>query len=91
MTALIPVIGGALLLLMTGGIRRENKVVAHVAVLLTLILLLGLFMPLKGAMERSDNMAVVRVALMLVSSIVALTAFIRSFIAARRRREAGTS
>jgi hypothetical protein len=88
MTALIPVIGGALLLPMTGGIRRENKVVAHVAVVLTLILLLGLFMPLQGALERADNMAVVRVALMLASSVLAMIAFIRSFIEARRKRQA---
>jgi hypothetical protein len=91
MTALIPVIGGTLLLPMTPGIRNENKVVAHVAVVLTLVLLLGLFMPLKGAFERSDNMAVMRVALMLATSVLAMVAFIRSFIAARRRRESGAA
>lgn len=86
MTALIPVFGGALLLPMTGGIRRENKIIAHVAVVLTLILMLGLFMPLQGALERSDTMAVVRVALMVATSLLAMIAFIRSFIAARRAR-----
>jgi len=45
-TALIPSIGGVLLLIMSPGIRSGNKVVAHIAVLLTLLLVLALFMPL---------------------------------------------
>ena len=41
-TALIPVIFGVFLLLMNNGIKNENKIIAHVAVLLTLLILFGL-------------------------------------------------
>ena len=48
-TALIPLFFGVALLLCYPGIKKENKIIAHVAVLLTLIVLVALFMPLKGA------------------------------------------
>ena len=51
MTALIPVMFGVVLLLCNNGIKKENKLIAHLAVLATIICLLGLFMPLKGALE----------------------------------------
>ena len=87
-TAFIPVIGGVLLLLMHNGVKTENKVIAHIAVVLTLILILGLAMPLKGAIGREDTMAIVRVGIMLITGILAMVAFIGSFKAARKAREA---
>ena len=88
-TAFIPVIGGVLLLLMHNGVKTENKVIAHIAVVLTLIMILGLAMPLKGAIGREDTMAIVRVAIMVITGILAMVAFIGSFKAARKAREAG--
>lgn len=88
MTALIPVIIGGILLLLNGGVKRENKVIAHIAVLLTLLILLGLVMPLKGAMGRGDTMATARVAIMILSTIMAMVFFVKSFIDARKAREA---
>lgn len=85
-TALIPVIGGAILLALNGGVKKENKVIAHIAVVLTLILLLGLVMPLKGAFARGDQMAIIRVAIMLLTSVLAMVYFIKSFIDARKAR-----
>ena len=41
-TALIPVGFGVALLLCVPGLKKENKVIAHIAVLLTLIILLAL-------------------------------------------------
>ena len=61
-TALIPVVFGVLLLAMNNGIKKENKVIAHIAVLLTLLIIVGLVKPLTGAMGRGDNAAVARVA-----------------------------
>ncbi len=87
MTALIPVIFGIILLLCSPGVKSENKVVAHVAVLLTLLILFGLFKPLQGAIGRGDTMAILRVGLMVISTIVALVYFVRSFIQARKNRE----
>ncbi|MEM7370318.1 MAG: hypothetical protein AAF587_17045 [Bacteroidota bacterium] len=89
MTALIPVIIGAVLLACYPGIKKENKIIAHVAVVLTLVILLGLFMPLRGAIGRGDGAAIARVAVMLITTILALYYFIKSFIEARRAREAG--
>ena len=79
-TALIPVIFGVVLLLCYSGIKKQNKVIAHIAVLVTFICLLGLFMPLNGAIERGNDTAVVRVSAMIVSSLTALIFFIKSFI-----------
>ena len=42
MTALIPTFIGVVLLICTPGVKNENKVIAHVAVLLTFVVLVGL-------------------------------------------------
>ena len=86
-TALIPVIIGVILLFVYNGVKKENKTIAHVAVLLTFIVLLGLVMPLKGSIERGNSMGIIRVAIMLITSILALISFIQSFIKARKARE----
>ena len=83
-TALIPVIFGVVLVLCYSGIKKQNKVIAHIAVLVTFICLLGLFMPLNGAIERGNDTAVVRVSAMIVSSLTALIFFIKSFIENRK-------
>ena len=85
-TALIPLFFGVALLLCYPGIKKENKIIAHVAVLLTLIVLVALFMPLKGAFGRDDSMAIIRISVMIIGSAMSMTAFIRSFIAARKNK-----
>jgi peptidoglycan/LPS O-acetylase OafA/YrhL len=85
-TALIPLFFGVILIFCYPGIKNENKIIAHVAVLLTLIVLVALFMPLKGAFGRDDSMAIVRISVMLIGSAMSLTAFIKSFIAARKNK-----
>ena len=85
-TALIPVIIGVILLLINSGVKKENKIIAHVAVLLTLVVLLGLIMPLKGSIERDNSMGIVRVVIMLITSALALVSFIQSFIKVRKER-----
>ena len=88
MTALIPVIFGVLLLLMNSGIKSENKLIAHIAVTLTLVMLFGLAMPLLGAIERSDVYAILRVSIMILTTVVSMIFFVKSFIEARKNREA---
>ncbi|MEL6135163.1 MAG: hypothetical protein AAFR59_17535 [Bacteroidota bacterium] len=88
-TALIPVAVGAILLALNNGVKKENKVIAHVAVVLTLIMLLGLAMPLMGAVGRGDTLGIVRVGVMIISTIFAMIFFVKSFIDARKKREAG--
>lgn len=87
-TAFIPVVFGALIMACNPGVRRNNKLIAHIAVLLTLLILLGLAMPLKGALGREDSAAIGRVTIMLLSTLLALVFFIKSFIDVRRSNSA---
>ena len=86
-TALIPVVIGIILLVVNNGVKKENKIIAHIAVLLTFIVLVGLIMPLKGSIERNNSMGIIRVLVMLITSTLALISFIQSFIRARKQRE----
>jgi len=90
-TAFIPVGFGAVILTLYKGIKKEDKIVAHIAVLLTLVILVGLVMPLKGAIGRGDPLAIMRVVVMIVSTVVALVFFIKSFVDVRRARAAAAS
>ncbi len=85
-TAFIPVAFGAVLALLTPGMRNESKVVAHVVVLLTLVLVFALIVPLRGAFNRDDLVAASRVGIMLLASVIATIVYVRSFIAARRSK-----
>lgn len=87
-TAFIPVVFGGILLACNPGVRSMNKVIAHVAVSATLLILIGLVMPLLGAVKREDSAAIIRVVVMLATTAFALAIFIRSFIATRKAREA---
>tara|TARA_B100000902_G_scaffold86620_1_gene90818 strand:+ start:208 stop:567 length:360 start_codon:yes stop_codon:yes gene_type:complete len=87
MTALIPVIFGILLLAMNSGVKKQNKIIAHIAVTVTLLMIIGLIMPLLGSIDRSDNAAIFRIIVMMVTSIFAMISFIKSFIAARKEAE----
>ena len=86
-TALIPVVIGGVILSLYKGVKKENKIVAHIAVLLTLLILGGLVKPLTAGIGREDGLAVMRVSVMMASTLVALVFFIKSFIAARRARK----
>ena len=86
-TALIPTFIGIALLLCTPGLKKDNKVIAHIAVLLTVVILIGLIKPLLGALERGDVAAIARVCVMLLTTTIALIAFIRSFIDARKLKK----
>ena len=85
-TALIPVGFGILFALLTPSLRKENKVVSHILVLLTILLALALIVPFRGALNRDDSVAAVRVGVMLAGCIAAMVVYIKSFIDARRSR-----
>ena len=86
-TALIPLFLGIILFLCNNGIKKENKVIAHIAVVVTFIALLGLFMPLKAAIAEDRTLSVVRVAIMLFTGMLAMITFVRSFIANRKSKQ----
>ena len=83
-TSLIPVIIGIILVLLNKGIKTQNKVVAHIAVLVTL-LGFALIMPLMRAIEDGRSEAIIRILIMLSSTVYAMIFFVKSFIAARRK------
>lgn len=83
-TSFIPVVIGLILLILNKEIKNQNKVIAHIAVLLTLLSFANI-MPLKSALEDGRNDAALRLIIMLTSSFYAMIYFIRSFIQARKK------
>ena len=84
LTSNIPVFIGLVLLLLNKGIKNQNKLIAHIAVIVTLLSFANI-MPLKGALEDGRNDAVLRVIIMLTSSFYEMIYFIKSFIEARKK------
>ena len=83
-TALIPSFLGLLLIILHFLYDKNNKLIAHIAVLLILLLLVGLYKPMAGAIERGDSFAILRVALMMLTTLYVFICFIKSFIDARK-------
>ena len=85
-TALIPVGFGVILLACYSGVKAQNKVVAHIAVLLTLLILVALSgMTLPKKIE-SGGTGLLRVLSMIVTSALSMVLFIKSFIDARKNK-----
>ena len=59
---------------------KNNKLIAHIAVLLILLLLAGLYKPMTGAIDRGDSFAILRVATMMLTTLYVFICFIKSFI-----------
>ncbi|MEO1054056.1 MAG: hypothetical protein AAFX87_25690 [Bacteroidota bacterium] len=82
-TALIPAIFGLILLPMTKGIRQENKVIAHVAVLVTLLVAVMVSsMLFKNDFEVTRKSIIFMV--IVAASLVALVIYIKGFIDKKR-------
>ncbi len=77
---------GAAFLLLAPGIKRESSLIAHIAVVLVVVYILALFNPLRGTIERGNVAGTIRVGLMMLTSVVALVYYVKSFIDARRAR-----
>ncbi len=87
-TPLIPTVFGVLLLLCNKGVRNQNKIIAHIAVFLTLVTVIALYVkPLKSALADDDSMGILRVSIMLLTGIFAMVMFVKSFIDARRKKD----
>ena len=85
-TALIPTAIGLILVLLNKGVKNENKAIAHFAVILTLFVFGGLIKPLLGAIERTNVPAILRLIVMILSTILSLVFFVKSFIDAKKKR-----
>ena len=90
-TALIPVGFGILLAILNPGVKKQEKIQSHIAVVLTLLILFGLMKPLTGAIDRGDGTAITRVVVMITSTLLAMVFFIKSFIDARKARQSKES
>lgn len=85
-TALIPAFIGILLLLTYKGLRNENKTISHIAVILTIVLLIALLKPLTGVLARNDTAGLIRIVVMMATTVLAIAYFVKIFVTARRKR-----
>lgn len=84
-TALIPVFLGAIFLLCQKGIKNDSKIIAHIAVVLTLLILIALVGKRLPISIENGGIGLFRVAVMSLTSLLAFIIFIRSFIENRKR------
>ena len=86
-TALIPVGFGLILFFCNSGIKKENKIISHLAVLLTLVILIALVgMRLPKSLE-SGGFGLYRVLIMIITSTIAIISFVHTFIKVRQQRD----
>ena len=85
-TALIPVFFGVLLLLCYNGVKNENKVISHIAVLLTFIILIALIVSRLSKSIDEGGVVLIRLIIMIMTSILSMIFFVKSFIAARKNK-----
>lgn len=86
-TNMIPVAGGLFLLIFYDGVKREDKVTAHIVVIITLFVFLSLIKPFDEALQDSETGATIRYLVMLLTSLLAIVYFVKSFIDARKDRK----
>jgi Ca2+/Na+ antiporter len=80
---LIPVVYGVVLLICSNGVKNKNKLIAHIAVLLTLMLLLAYF-PFK-LLNNDGGIELICVLVMTFTSLLSMIYFIKSFKANRKK------
>ena len=82
-TPIIPVVIGIILFICTGFIRNHHKIVSHIAVVLTLMILVALSMPFYKAIGKGNTLGMIRMGAMMLTSLIAFIFFIKSFREAR--------
>ena len=83
-TALIPVFIGGYLWILTGKMREGDKTASHTAAALTLLVIIGLFSPVRREIALGDTMGVLRSLTMLCSSLLAMAVMGKYFFDARK-------
>ena len=84
-TALIPVFFGVTFLICHKGIKSGNKIIAHIAVFLAILIAVALVGKRLPISIENGGIGLFRVALMSITSILLLVAFIRNFIENRKK------
>ena len=86
-SALIPVGFGTVLIACSNGLKNQNKIVSHLCVLFTMVILIALIgMRLPKSLE-SGGIGLLRVLVMISTSSLAMIYFVISFINARKSTE----
>ena len=83
---MVPVAAGIILLFLYNGVKREDKIIAHIAVTITLLVFLSLIKPFVEAVEDIDVTLIIRNLILILTGILAMVYFVKSFIDARRYR-----
>lgn len=84
----LPPAVGFILILINWNVKKEDKVWAHIAVILTLFVYIGLINPLTKLTGVNDGLTIMREVIMMVTNTFALIIFVLSFINVRRNRKA---
>ena len=84
-TALIPAAFGLLFLILQKGVASSNKIISHVVVVLTLVLLIVCVKQFLGIQDWGPKKYIFLACI--ISNAVAMVAFIGSFIEARKNRK----
>ena len=90
-TTFIPLVFGVILWLCNNGVKKENKTIAHIAVVVTLLAIIGLTKPLNAAIDEERFMSILRVSKMMATGVVAMATFIKSFIHNRKKQAVDNS
>ena len=84
-TALIPVIFGFILLLCHKGVKNNSKLIAHIAVVMTLLIFIALVGKRLPISLEQGGTGLFRIIAMSLTSLIALIVFVRSFISNRKK------
>jgi len=85
-TPFIPVFFGVILLLSNKALKHKNKIIAHIVVLLTFMILVALiYLTMPNQVNDKDIDGAYRVLAMINTSFLAMITFIMSFISNRKK------
>ena len=84
-TALIPFIFSILIGICYSLYDRNNKVFAHIILVLLLLVLVALFMPLNKRIDANDLWGIIRISTMQLACLYTIACFVKSFIEARKK------
>jgi|TARA_B110000305_G_scaffold104195_1_gene117117 Na+/citrate or Na+/malate symporter len=84
-TALIPVVFGFVLLLCHKGVKNNSKLVAHIAVVVTLLIFIALVGKRLPISIEQGGAGLFRVIAMSLTSFLAMITFVKSFISNRKK------
>ena len=86
-TGLIPAAMGIGLLSCYRGVKTGNKIIAHIAVTLTLIVFIALLLRLPSILGEDDFAQIAPYIIMEITTVLALIYFVKSFRDARMARD----